>query len=262
MDIRLFWAVVKRYKRIAIAGTLLAVVLAVFAYGTPGPGGIKPRGSVTWEAQAQLLITQATGAYGRLDFKTVQVGAPGYLSGLSPIYAGLANGDAVQAATRDRKVPGLVTATEGIDPNTGGYTPFVNLTASAPTAQDAVILAKRGISALQDYINEMEAATGVPAASRINLAVIRSGLPPVIASKPKPTIPALVFIATMAGLIMLLFSLENKDPSSAAALGRVPAVTTNGAGAAQADAGAQAAHAHRERGAHRPPLLDSLIKGR
>src|SRR5262249_7442315 len=225
---------------------------------TPGPGGITPRGSVTWESQAQLLITQATGAYGRVDFKTVQVGAPGYLSGLSPIYAGLANGDAVQAATRDPKVRGIVTATEGIDPNTGGYTPFVNLTATAATAKNAAILAKRGIRALQDYINQMEASTGVPVTDRINLAVIRSGLPPAVASKPKPTIPVLVFIATMAGLIMLLFSLENKDPRSAATLGRVPTLAANGAGPGQVDAGVAAAHAHRERGAHRPPALDAL----
>ena len=36
MDLRLFWAVTKRFKRVAIGGFLLAVVLAVLAYGTPG----------------------------------------------------------------------------------------------------------------------------------------------------------------------------------------------------------------------------------
>jgi hypothetical protein len=224
MDLRLFWAVAKRYKRISIGGTLLAAVVAIFAYGTPGPHGITPRGSVTWESRAQLIITQSGGAaYGQLDSKHDSVGATGYFSALSPIYSGLANGNAVQSAILSSKIPGRVVATEGIDPNTGAYIPFVNLTADAPSAADAVALSQRAIGALQHYIDQIETSSGVPSASRITLGVVQNGLPPVIASKPKPTIPALIFLAILAGTIMLIFSLENRDPQTAAALGRVPA---------------------------------------
>jgi hypothetical protein len=231
MDLRLFWAVVKRFKRISIGGFALAVILAVFAYGTPGPGGITPRGSITYQSQAQLLITQGNGAYGRADPKTLSVGAPGYMSSLSPIYAGLANGNAVQEAVKAAKVPGTVSATEGVDPNTGAYTPFVTLTALAPSAADAARLSQIGIASFKNYVNQMEAASGVPASSRIALEVVQNGLPPTIASKPKPTIPVLVFIAVITGTIMLLFSLENKDPRCAAALGRGAPIVAGGNGA-------------------------------
>lgn len=271
MDLRLFWAVAKRYKRLSIGGTILAVVLAVFAYGTPGPGGLTPRGSVTWESKAQLLITQTDGVYGRADSTTISAQSPNYMSSLSPIYAGLANGSAVQTAVKQSKLPGTVTASEGVDPNTGVYTPFITLTASAPSAADAEKLSTIGIASFQNYISQMEAATGVPANERITLEVIQNGLPPVIGSKPKPTIPILVFLAIMSGTILLMFSLENRDPQSAASLGRVTPLARNGGAAPHPDNSGHAVDAaHRGHGLDRlhrvgekaSPILDSLIKGR
>jgi hypothetical protein len=269
MDLKLFWAVAKRYKRISIGGTILAVVLAVFAYGTPGPGGIRPRGEVTWEAKAQLLLTQANGVYTQSDATAIQAQGPTYMSSLSPIYAGLANGSAVQAAVKAAKVPGKVSATEGVDANTGAYTPFITLTASGPSPADAAKLSKIGIAAFQKYIYETEVAAGVAPSSRISLAVISNGIPPVIGSKPKPTIPVLVFLAIMSGMVMLLFSLENHDPQSAAKLGRVPAAGLNGAalpynehnGPTPVPRGHAQDRLHRV-GDKRSASLESLIKGR
>jgi hypothetical protein len=269
MDLKLFWAVAKRYKRISIGGTILAVVLAVFAYGTPGPGGIKPRGSVTWEAKAQLLLTQANGVYGQADTAAIQAQGPTYMSSLSPIYAGLANGSAVQNAVKAAKVPGKVSATEGVDTNTGAYTPFITLTASGPSAADVAKLSRIGIAAFQSYIEQMEVADGVAPSSRIALAVVSNGLPPVIGSKPKPTIPVLVFLAIMSGTIMLLFSLENHDPQSAAKLGRVPAVALNGGALSHPEPnGPMPVHrGHAQDRLHRvgdtrAASLESLIKGK
>jgi hypothetical protein len=255
MDLRLFWAVAKRYKRISIGGTVLAAVLAIFAYGTPGPGGIKPRGSVTWASQAQLLITQANGPYGRADPKTIAAGDPGYMGYLSPIYAGIANGTAVQSQVLQLRIPGKVSASEGIDQQTGAYVPFVNLTAEAPTAADAGALVTHAITIFQNYVTQMETATGAPADARVSIEVLNNGLPPQIASKPKPTVPVLVFIAVLAGVIMLMFSLENRDPQSAAKLGRVPAaVPYPDSAVAPVTPMVQPTRAHGGPGAHGDPL--------
>jgi len=225
MDLRLFWGVVKRYKRIAIGGLVLAVVLAILTYGTPGLSHGKPtiipRGSVTWEARAQLLIAQSGGAYEGTDPKKLSV--TGYMASLSGVYAAIANGDAVQDAARDPKVRGQVSAQEGVDPLTGEYQPLITLTSSAPTPTAAVILARRGVSALQNYVAQTQAAAGIPTGSRIVLEVLQAGNVPVIASGHKPTVPILVLIGVLSATIMLLFSLENRDPETAAALGRVPA---------------------------------------
>jgi hypothetical protein len=226
MDLRLFWGVCRRYKRLAIGGSLAAIVLGVLAYGTPGFSGGMPtlvaRGQSTYQSAAQLLITRGAGTYSTIDSQTISSGAPGYLSSLSPIYAGLANGSAVQDAVRASHIPGTVTGAEGIDQLTGDYTPFIDMTATAPTRSDAAALIRLGISALQRYVGAQESASGVPQSERVQLEVVKSGLPPVLASRPKPTIPILVFLAVLAATIALMFSLENRDPQTAARLGRVP----------------------------------------
>src|ERR1700761_9722902 len=67
MDLRLFWGVVKRYKRLAIGGTLVAALLAILAYGTPSLSGgmptIVPHTPPVYQSQAQLLIAQGNGIY-------------------------------------------------------------------------------------------------------------------------------------------------------------------------------------------------------
>jgi hypothetical protein len=266
MDLRLFWAVTKRFKRVAIGGFVAAVILAILAYGTPGPHGLTPHGSVTWESQAQLLITQSSGAYNRANPQAITAGLPGYISGQSPVYAQIANGDAVQSAVRAAKIPGLVEAQEGVDPLTGAYMPWITLTATAPTASDAVKLSQRTVTVLQNYLLHEEEAGGVPESQRISLQVVKSGMPPEIAASPKPTIAILVFIAIISATIMVMFSLENHDPMTAAALGRVPGRSAGGTGRfadSRADGGSNVHHDRMHRGAdERPPTLDALIKGR
>lgn len=265
MDLRLFWGVAKRYKRLSIGGTLLAIVLAVLAYGTPSFSGGMPtvvaRASSTYQSAAELLLTPGSGTYGNAGPKTVAVGAPGYMSSLSPVYTGLANGTAVQDAVRAAKVPGTVKATEGVDPLTGAYTPFVNLIATGPTASDAEILVKRGIAAFQHFVTQTEAASGVPGNARVQLEVVKTGLPATLAAGPKPTIPILVLLAVFAGTVALMFSMENRDPQTAVKLGRVVprAVATVSAEPGSRSTGEHTQVSHRN-GAERRTTIDNLIK--
>jgi hypothetical protein len=227
MDLQLFWGVVKRYKRVALGGTLLALALAVLSYGTPsfshGKPTLVPRQPPTYQSQVQLLITQAGGAsYYSTSAKAVQSAGYGYLAALSPVYAGIASGNTVQDAVRATKLPGKVTAQEGLDTQTGDYTPFVTLTATGPTPQDAAALGKVATASLQNYVSGMQASAGVESSARITLQVLANGLPPVVASGSKKTIPILVLIASLGALVALLFALENRDHATAVALGRVP----------------------------------------
>jgi hypothetical protein len=227
MDLRLFWGVVQRYKRLAIYGTLAAALLALLSYGTPSLSGglptIVPHTPPIYQSQAQLLIAQGNGIYSRADPQAISAGAPNFLSSLSPVYAGLANGSAVQGAVRASHIPGTLSATEGVDPNTGDYTPFLNLTTTGPTPEAAERLSKIGINAFRSYIEQMQGGSSVPAASRVIMQVIKSGTPATLAAGHKVALPLLVFIVVLTALIALMFSLENRDPQTAAKLGRVPA---------------------------------------
>lgn len=272
MDLRLFWGVVRRYRRLATAGTLLAAVLAILAYGTPtlshGKPTLVPHSAPTYEAKAQLLITLAGSLYGQADAKTFQLAEASYMSSLSPIYAGIANGDAVQSALRATRIPGTVSASEGVDPNTGNYTPFVTLVADGPSPSDVALLIRRAIASFQGYVGSMEVNAGVPASSRVVLEVVDNGLPPRLASGRKLTIPLLVFVAALTGLIALLFSLENKDPRTAVVLGRVDSFDRAAARASSTLTGSHDGESHRtehRNGVGEPPrertsLTDRLMR--
>ena len=115
MDFKLFGAVVKRYKRMVIAGVVLAVVLSVLSYGTPSLKGgmptVVPRGAEIWQGEAEILISQAGFPYGRAVTQVTPangstpsqpIGDYNYMASLSSVYAALANSTSVQhqAATQ------------------------------------------------------------------------------------------------------------------------------------------------------------------
>ena len=99
---------------------MLAVVLSVLSYGTPGLEGGKPtiipRGSEVWQGEAELLISQEGFPYGRAvqqvepgkgtRFPLETIGDFNYMASLSSVYAALANGNSVQQqAAREAGVP-------------------------------------------------------------------------------------------------------------------------------------------------------------
>ena len=166
MDFKLFLGVVKRYKRMVIAGAVLAVVLSVLSYGTPSLKGgkptIVPRGAEIWQGEAELLISQAGFPYGRAvhagrhpgraSTPSQPIGDYNYMASLSSVYAALANGNSVQhQAATEARVPlcplttgpcGSLKAAEVDDiSDRGSPLPLLTVTSSAPTAADAAKLA-------------------------------------------------------------------------------------------------------------------------
>jgi hypothetical protein len=237
MDLRLFCAVLWRFKRLIIGGFLLAVVLAVVAYGTPGfshgKPDITPRGSVTWQSQTELLITESSFPYGRaapeLTGGSAKTGAPAeplgdqdYMSGLAPIYAALANGNNLQTLIHKNAPVGTLNATEVTDAATNGDLPFVELTATAPTSRAASRLSGAAASVLVNYVTKQQNAAGISATDRVQLQLVDNGAGPKLIEGHKLSIPLLVFVAVMGAAIALAFILENARPGTAVELGRVP----------------------------------------
>jgi hypothetical protein len=254
MDVRLFCAVLWRFKRLVIGGSFLAAVLAVLAYGSPtlshGKPTIIPRGGESWQSVAELLITQASFPYGRAaqqytpgspktNTPSVPVGDQQYMSGLAPVYAALANGNAVKTLIHQAApVPGTVVATELTNAATSQPLPFVDLTATAPTSGAAARLASAAAAVLGNYVGKQQTAAGIAPNDRIQLQVVQNGLRPQLVSGHKPTIPVLVFVAVLGAAIALALTLESVWPRTAAALGRVPAGAGYGSLAARSPSAA------------------------
>lgn len=239
MDIKLFVAVIKRFKRLVLGGLVLAIVLAVFSYGTPGMRGGKPtviaRGAETWESQAELLITQASDPYGRAveeytggtgGTPAAPVGDQSYMSNLGPIYAAIADGTTVQRElAKADPGGGSLNATQVINTATSFAEPFIDLTATSTSGPAAARLAQTASSILINYVTHQQAAAGIAPSDRVELQVVENGEPPQMTNGPSKSLPMLVFVAVLGAAIALAFMRENADPRTAAALGRVPGQT-------------------------------------
>jgi hypothetical protein len=221
MDIGLFFAVLWRSRWLVLGGAVLGLVLAALSYGQPsfagGKPSLKPRGAEVWQSESQLLISQAGFPYG-------QGANPNQtsLSNLAPVYATLANGNAVQAEIhRQVALPGKVKATESLDVAISSALPFVILTATAPTSADATKLAVGAASIFQAYVAGQQASGRIPAAQRVQLSVVQSGANTKLVEGHKLSIPILVFLAVLIGVMALVFLKEGARQRVAAELGHV-----------------------------------------
>jgi hypothetical protein len=216
MDIELFFAVLKRFKKTVIGGLVLAIGLAALAH---------MHHTVIWESNAEALITETGFPYGQGAVPVPKGGTavatnPGALSGDAPIYVQFVNGDAVQSKLKN--LPGTVVAGEVTDPSDGADLPFIALTATGPTAEDAVNLAQKAFTVLTAYITQQQTAAGIPPSERAILQLVGNGSAPKLAGGSSSTIPILVFVAVFGAAIAIAFLVENARPKTAAALGRVP----------------------------------------
>ncbi len=223
MDLGLFLAVLWRSRRLMLAGVLLAVVLAVLSYGTPGFSGgkpaLEPRGAEVWQSESQLLIAQAGFPYREPPEATEPARN---LGSLSPIYANLANGGLVQSEIRQQLGPlGTVKASEDIDLAASSFLPFVNIVATASTPAKATRLAAGAASIFQAFVARQQALNNIPPSRRIQLSVVDPGDRATLSEGHKLSIPVLVFVAVLIGVMSFVLLRENVRPRVAAATGRL-----------------------------------------
>ena len=269
MDLNLFFAVLWRSKWTLLAGVLAGAVLALLAYGTPGFSGgkpsIKPRSAEVWQSESQLLIAQAGFPYRQ----AAEVGEPARQMGsLSPVYAGLANGNIVQDQIRSQLGPeGTVKASEDIDLAASSFLPFVDFTATAPSPQRAARLAHGAAVIFQNFVAHQQAASGVPVSRRIQLEIVESGANPKLSEGHKITIPVLVLMAFLVGTVSLIFVKENLRTAAEAkralaplehadAVSGIDPLESAVAGPAGGQMGTNGVHDH-EADLHRDPVMSS-----
>lgn len=212
MDLRLFFGVIRRSKFLVIGGTVVGLLLAILAYGTPklvnGKPTVIPHGQEVWEAQSNVLITYAGFPYGRTQNPT-DPSLTG-LSSLSVVYANLADSDQVtQKVLTGTPTGSQVKAQPVYDPNSGLPEPIVNIATTASTGTDARKLADRAALALQSYVSQQQNASDVPVTKRIELDILQKDATVTLVKGHKPTIPVLVFLAILTAVVTLAFARDN-----------------------------------------------------
>jgi hypothetical protein len=185
---------------------LSAIILSVLSYATPSIGSsgvsLEPRKSEVWESSATLMLTDP-----QVPGKETGHPVPDLrFSSLSPVYARLASGDAVNALIRARggRPPGRFFAYAVVDETT---LPLITTVGQASTPAAAVKTVTRGSRAFIDFVNQQQKS--VRKDERLALAPLSAASVPTLVDARKKTLPVFVFLAVMCAFVALAFILEN-----------------------------------------------------
>jgi hypothetical protein len=246
MDFQLYIRVLWRFRLIVAAGFVLAMALALLSMVHVSTSGITYRQNELWSSTMRLLVTQSGFPEGRLyaqvptapqdktgttgDASTptgdqttsggIPVVDPGRLNSLAIFYAELATSDPVrQLMRRDGPVRGKVIATALKDEQSGTLLPMIDLAAISTSPQAAVMLALRGADALSTFLTAQQRANNVPAADRVVLQTLIQPKGALVFQPRSKTMPIVVFLVIMFGIVALAFLLESLKPRAQAKTG-------------------------------------------
>jgi hypothetical protein len=238
VDFQLYAHVLWRFRMIVTAGLVLALALALLSMVRVSGNGISYRDSELWSSTMRLLVTQSGFPEGRLYGQELiapgqapdaprqntdpkgPVVDPARFNSLAILYAELASSDPVRRVMmRNGPFRGKIVATAGRDELSGTLLPLIDLAAISTSPRAAVLLTLRAADALNTFLQEQQRANDVPAADRV---VVQSIVRPQAAQLFQPrskTMPIVVFLVVMLGVLGLVFLLDNLRPPASGVRG-------------------------------------------
>jgi DNA-binding CsgD family transcriptional regulator len=230
MDIRLFFRVLGRYRRLVAVGCVVAVGLSFFAYFSVGTDGVKYRTPELWISESRLFVSQPGFRWGR-SIPGAAVAAPGTASNpelaeaaaedrltrLAGIYASLATSDevALRVIPRARFSGRRILAEQELDA-TDDPLPVIRVSGVAPTREEAAGLADQAAAALRRYLSSRQRANDVLPRERVELQTLNRANPRTakLFEPRSKTQPVFVFLTVMTATIGLALILESLRPQA------------------------------------------------
>jgi hypothetical protein len=230
MDLRVLAGVLRRHKVIVVGGVLVAVVLATLSYAKPtldnGKPGLEPRKQEVWQSSVTLFLTQrgfpagrteqplVTRKIGNSEQTVAQYADPGRFTSLAPLYAKLANSDAVKRLVLRTGGPivGRVKALPTADTSYGlvNGLPMITIFGTASTQKDARVGATRYANGFTQFLVASQKQAKIPKDKRVVVEVLNAaGSDDTLLVPRKKTLPIVVFLAIMCATIALAFVREN-----------------------------------------------------
>jgi hypothetical protein len=232
MDLKLFGAVLWRFRVLVLAGVLTAFALAALTAVRLEFEGAKPgfsyRYPEIWESSSLLLLTQEGFPWGRSTLSEVvplmRTGdgetqyAPRFADtpryqGLAVLYAHLATSDGVRRIIlADGPIDGEYGA-EAVRASDGAsYLPMISIKAYGPSPAAATQLANRATTAFRTYLDRYQAANDVPRPQRVEVPVVNEPRKATLFEGRSLTRPMFVLLLGLTLIIGLAFILENIRP--------------------------------------------------
>jgi hypothetical protein len=217
MDLSLYGRVLWRFRWLVATGLILAILLSVLSVAKVSSHGLSYRKHEVWQSSSTVLLTQHGFIWGRAVVPPTEAGStsgPGWLSGLTELYAQFANSDQVKVlmlrdgASKDW----TLTATPVIPSGSSSALPVIALTGLAYSPSGAVKATLAGRTAFLQYVQSQQALASIPNNQRVDLQVLQNVTPPVVVQPRKKTLPIVIFLAVLSATIGLAFILENARP--------------------------------------------------
>ncbi len=227
MDVANYMRVLWRFRLLAAAGMVLALLLATLSVARvawDNSPKLTYRQSETWTSTSTLFVTQSGFPLGRSFYNRVAplpngesvsvYQDPSRFSSYAVLYANLAMSDQVkQAMLRSGPLDGIVLASVPSQPsNTAIALPIVQVSGVATTGNAAKQTARRATRALIAYVTNQQTASRIPESQRVLLRVLNKPQPAVLAKARSKTRPVATFLAIAFMVVGLIFVLENLRP--------------------------------------------------
>ncbi len=223
VDLHLFGRVMWRFKWLVALGLIIAAGLAFLSY---------QRQTEEYASYATVFVTQNGFPWGRLALPGPVIGEsgsggtasptdtgpafadPNRLSSLAILYARLADSDPVrQLMAEEGKIEGRIeAATLLASDNQSDALPLISIAGIASTPEAAITTAQRATTSLVSFIEDQQKANGIPASERVKFQVVKEPDKAKVLSGKSLTLPIVVFLAVMLGVVALAFLLQNLRP--------------------------------------------------
>jgi len=232
IDLALYSQVLRRHRRLVVAGGVLTITLAFLAYVRVSPSGLSYRSPETWSNQATLVLTQEGAPELRSVLPSGPVGGSssladtGRFASLIDVYAALATGDAVVQTLRRRNLLEETDLQDGALPIAatavsssvnGATTPIMTITAKAASGPEATRLTLGATRTFLDVLTARQRAAKIPVKDRIQVRVLKSSEKPILVNPRSKALPILVFLAGLIATAAAAFTRDNLTRGAAIA---------------------------------------------
>jgi hypothetical protein len=244
VDLQLYARVLWRFRLLVAAGVALAILLAFFSFVKIGLHGVGYRQSEQWVSKSRIFVTQRGFPWGRLaagptipvdldkplpPSRRAHYADEARLISLGIVLSNLAVSDPVKDLVLKRgPLHGTYEAAPTmVSPSNPEALPFVDIAATADSAEHAVDLAKRATGALKTYMVRSQVRAHIELKDRVSLSTINAAGEAKLTAGRSKTLPIVVFLTVLLAVCGICFLLENVRPRIRA----VPAETETRAAA-------------------------------
>jgi hypothetical protein len=220
MDLRLYWAVLTRRKRLVAAGLALAVLLALltvvridFARGSVGY-----RSTEKWVSYTRVFVTQRGFPYGEVRTRG---SSPSALAANALFYSNVATSDTVLRLAFGPLGPrGTVQAAPVLTASIGNSVlPIISIAGIGTSAGDAKRIAAAEAKGLIEYVQLQQRSARIPEDNRIVMKVVNQARFASRLQGRSVTLPVVVFLTVLLAVVGVAFALENMNRTEPAAAG-------------------------------------------